>query len=125
MIKRWKNLSLRDKTARFFSGALLAGVAGAIAISISSHSPTLEYAPVAPYTIEASSVDPAIERMLDKGECWVGEGPKDKWGNPIMPTRVIYAGEVRGSKMVDKTLKAIFNDAANGIDPKLVSAYCK
>lgn len=125
MMKPWKNLSRKDKFAFTLNAILLIGIGQALRVSIVAHEPTMVTPPAQPQKIEAAAVDPAIEAMLDSGECWNGKAPKDASGNVILPTRVIYAGEVRGSKMVDKTLQAIFNDADNGINPKLVSAYCK
>lgn len=118
MFKIWKNLSRKDKFAFTLNAILLIGIGQALRVSIIAHEPTMVTPPAQPQKIEAAAVDPKVEAMLKSGECWT-EGDHD------FPTRVVYAGEVRGSKMVDKALKAIFEDASNGVDPKLVSAFCK
>jgi tetrahydromethanopterin S-methyltransferase subunit D len=120
MLKPWKNLKMRDKIGFAMSALLIFGINMAIGTSIRTHEPVMVSPPAtAPAEIEPATADTKVEAMLKSGECWTGGE-----GHPL-PTRVVYAGELRGAKMVDKTLKALFDGADNGVDPKLISAYCK
>lgn len=119
MMKTWKNLSRKDKFAFTLNAILLIGIGQALRVSIIAHEPTMVTPPAQPQQIEAVAVDPAMEKMLESGECWT-EGE----GHPF-PTRVIYKGEMRGTKMVDRVLKHLFEDADNGINPNFVNAFCK
>lgn len=108
----------KKRAVRWMNAGLVAGIALALNVSIRHHEVTMEQVP-APEYVHPATIETGVDKMLKSGECWTGGE-----GHPL-PTRVIYNGKVRGPKMVDKTLKAIFEGADNGINPELISAYCK
>jgi hypothetical protein len=120
------NISLRPQQPTTLRGALRHGllnslrlfVPGAAIFAVAALQPiNMTFEPSPGHSTTSVS---AAERMVEQGQCWVGDAPTDMQGE--FPGHVWADGKYLGERGVSRALEQIFDGVDHGMQ---VQAFCR